>query len=271
MKSTRAGVIGWPIKHSISPAMHNAAYKALGMDDWTYDANEIPPDVLRPSIKQFMMHGYIGLNVTLPFKQEVVKVTRADDIAKRVGAANTLILPRNACTNTDVAGFINDLEAHGLTLRGMRVILLGAGGAARAALYGLHQAGASVTVVNRTPATAHQMLTSMELPGAVLSLEQAATAGADLIVNATSVGLHPNVHESAWAADVPMPSGAVLYDMVYRPRVTAIMQQAESQGLRTIGGLGMLVRQGAAAFEIWAERDAPIDVMTAAAEAALGV
>lgn len=263
MKLTKAGVIGWPIGHSLSPAMHNAAYKALGMDEWHYDANAIPPDVLRQSIKQFMNHGYIGLNVTIPFKQAVMQFTRPDDTAKAIGAANTLILPRNAATNTDAAGFINDLRAHDIEPKGLRVILIGAGGAARAALYGLHQAGAEVAIVNRTPANAFEMVRDMEIDAGVKLQDEALAWGADLVVNATPVGMQPNVDASPWAGE--LPGGAAVYDMVYRPAKTALMQQAVAQGLRAIGGLGMLVRQGAASFEIWTGREAPVDVMFAAA------
>ena len=267
MKLTKAGVIGWPIGHSLSPVMHNAAYEALGMDGWRYDANAIPPDVLKTSIRQFMNAGYVGLNVTIPFKQDVLAFTRPDEIAKAVGAANTLVLPRNQSTNTDVAGLMNDLAAHDIDVNGAQVVLLGAGGAARAALYGLSQAGADVAVVNRTPANAFEMIRAMDIDAAVKTQDEARAWGADVVINATPVGMHPNVDASPWSGD--LPDGAAVYDMVYRPAKTALMQQAEAQGLRAVGGLGMLVRQGAASFEIWTEREAPVDVMFAAARSAL--
>lgn len=269
MQPKRAGVIGWPIEHSLSPPMHNAAFRALGMDDWLYDKNAIPSDILAKSIKEFMRHGYIGLNVTIPFKQEVAKLTRPDDIVKRVGAANTLILPRNASTNTDVPGFIDDLKANGMIPAEMKVVLLGAGGAARAALYGLVQEGAAVAVVNRTPAKAFAMIRDMELEASVKTHDEAAAWQPDLIVNATSVGMQPDIDQSPWRDDRPLPDKAIIYDMVYRPIKTKLMQAAEAQGLKAIGGLGMLVRQGAKSFEIWTEREAPIDVMFDAVRTAL--
>lgn len=271
MKPTRAGVIGWPIGHSLSPAMHNAAYRALGLDaeGWSYEANAIPPDILRQSIKEFMMHGYIGLNVTIPFKQAVLQYTRPDDIAKRVGAANTLVLPRNQATNTDVAGLIDDLQAHGLPLAEMKVLVLGAGGAARAAVYGLHEAGATLALLNRTPSKAFELLREMEISAQVKSHDEALLWQPDLIINTTAAGMQPDVHTSAWADGLPLPAGAVIYDMVYRPAKTKLMQQAESEGLRAIGGLGMLVRQGAKSFEIWTGREAPLDVMFEAVQKAL--
>jgi shikimate dehydrogenase len=251
--------------------MHNAAYKALGLDQqgWVYDANAIPPEILKKSIKEFMMHGYVGLNVTIPFKQDVMKLTRPDEIATAVGAANTLILPRNQSTNTDVAGFVNDLQAHDVTLDGTKVALIGAGGAARAALYGLFQAGADVAIVNRTPSKALAMMADMGIAASVKTFEEVVMWGADVVVNCTPVGMYPNVEDSPWPDSLPLPAGCVVYDMVYRPAKTKLMLQAEAQGLRAIGGLGMLVRQGAAAFEIWTRQDAPVDVMFEAVREAL--
>jgi shikimate dehydrogenase len=271
MRPTKVGVIGWPIGHSLSPAMHNAAFQALGLDaqGWVYDANGIPPEILKKSVVEFGRHGYMGLNVTIPFKQDVMAFTRPDDVAKAVGAANTLILPRNQSTNTDVAGFISDLLAHDLPLVDMKVGLLGAGGAARAALYGLYEAGATVAVSNRTSANALEMIADMGIAATVKSQVELVEWGADLVVNCTPVGMYPNVGNSPWDTTLPLPDGAVVYDMVYRPAKTAFIAQAEAQGLRAIGGLGMLVRQGAASFEIWTGQDAPIDVMFDAVQAAL--
>jgi len=271
MRPTKVGVIGWPIGHSLSPAMHNAAFRALGLDaeGWVYDANGIPPEILKKSVVEFGRHGYMGLNVTIPFKQDVMAFTRPDEVAQAVGAANTLILPRNQSTNTDVAGFINDLRAHDLPLADMKVGLVGSGGAARAALYGLYEAGATVAVSNRTPANALEMIADMGIAATVKSQAELVAWGADLVVNCTPVGMYPKVDASPWDAETPLPDGAVVYDMVYRPAKTAFMQQAEAQGLRAIGGLGMLVRQGAASFEIWTGQQAPVDVMFDAVRAAL--
>lgn len=271
MTQKRVGVIGWPIEHSLSPAMHNAAFEALGMqDEWHYDKSAIPPEILKKSLREFMMHGYIGLNVTVPFKQEVVALFRPDAIVKAVGAANTLIFPRNEATNTDVFGLIDDLQAYQIPLEGQTVILLGAGGAARAALYGLAQAGATVLVINRTVEKAQAMIDTMGITTArVVTASEALESNSSLLVNATSVGLSPNTEDSPWERTLPLPNGIVVYDMIYRPAVTALMRQAEAQHLRAINGLGMLVRQGAASFEIWTGRKAPIEVMFDAVEAAL--
>ncbi|MCU0510945.1 MAG: shikimate dehydrogenase [Anaerolineae bacterium] len=270
----RVGVIGYPIAHSLSPVMHNAAFKHLGMDDWQYDAMEIPPDILRLGIREPRQHGYIGLNVTLPFKQAVMQHCRPDDIARAVGAVNTLDFRDDTGTNTDVAGLIEDLQAYGVPLAGATVLVLGAGGVARAAVYGLWQQGAQVIVVNRTRDKAQSMLAQLTISAGVqgvrlLTLDEAAEAGASLIVNCTSVGMTPHVTETPWIHGVPFPAGVTVYDMVYRPAQTRLMQQAEAAGGRAIGGLGMLARQGAAAFTLWTGRAAPVAVMLAAAQAAL--
>jgi shikimate dehydrogenase len=271
----KVGIIGWPVTHSISPAMHNAAYAALGLTDWQYELAPVPPDIVRQGLRTLRDEGgFIGVNVTVPLKEKVMPHVRPDERARAVGAVNTIDFRDNSGTNTDVIGFMDDLKAHGVEVQGQRVIVLGAGGAARAAVYGLARAGAQVTVVNRTPQKAQVMLADMMLSANirsadVLTLDEAAEQGAVLVVNATSVGMWPKTEESPWITGVAWPAGAVAYDMVYRPHQTTFMRQAEQSGARVIGGLGMLVRQGAAAFKLWTGQDAPVEVMYAAAESAL--
>jgi shikimate dehydrogenase len=263
--TTKVGIIGWPLSHTLSPAMHNAVFQALGMD-WKYDAMAIPPDIVRLGIREPMQHGYIGINVTIPHKETVMKFVRPDEIAKSIGAVNTIDFRNNSGTNTDVTGLVEDLKAHDVSLQGTRAIVLGAGGAARAAVYGLWREGAQVIVVNRTLERARTMLANMslqnlQLKADVLTLDEAAEQGGGLIVNCTSAGMSPDVEDSAWLEGVPFPYGATVYDMVYRPAKTKLMTLAESNGGHAIGGLGMLVRQGAAAFELWTGRPAPVEVM----------
>jgi shikimate dehydrogenase len=271
----RVGIIGWPVTHSISPAMHNAAFAALGLNDWSYELAPIPPDIVGKGLRTLRDEGgFIGVNVTVPLKEKVIPYVRADERARAVGAVNTIDFRNGTGTNTDILGFMDDLHAHGIEVEGHRVIVLGAGGAARAAVYGLVKAGASVTVVNRTPQRAHVMLADLSLSAGLINadvktLDEAAEAGASLIVNCTSVGMWPNVQESPWIEGVPFPNNVVAYDMVYRPEHTRFMEQVEQAGGRAVGGLGMLVRQGAAAFTIWTNVSAPVDVMFAAARAAL--
>jgi shikimate dehydrogenase len=267
MTQNRVGVVGFPIEHSLSPAMHNAAFKALGMEnEWLYDAMSIPPDIADYAVKEPKRHGYIGLNVTIPFKQKALEWGKPDDKARAIGAVNTLDFRDDSGTNTDVAGFIGDLKAHNVPLKGERVLVLGAGGAARAAVYGLVLEGAEVVVVNRTMDKAHYMLFQLTVSAGIqgvrtLTLDEAVEWQPSLIVNSTSAGMYPKVDDTPWINGVPMVEGVTLYDMVYTPAQTKLMQQVEDAGGRAIGGLGMLVRQGAEAFKIWTGVEPPIDVM----------
>ncbi len=273
--TNKVGVIGWPVTHSISPAMHNAAFKALGLNDWQYELAPVPPDIVRQSLRMLREEGgFIGVNVTVPLKEKVMPFVLPDERARAVGAVNTIDFRNNVGTNTDVVGLIDDLTAHGVKLAGEKVILLGAGGAARAAVYGLAKAGAQVIVVNRTQQKAQVMLADLTISAGIRSadvktLDEAAEEKVSLIVNCTSVGLWPNVNESPWIEGVPFPKDVTVYDTVYRPERTLLMQQVEANGGQAIGGLGMLVRQGAAAFKIWTHQDPPLEVMFEAARYAL--
>lgn len=271
MSEKRVGIIGWPVEHSLSPVMHNAAFRALGMHDWSYDAMAIPPDIVQKALREPKQHGYIGLNVTIPFKEKVLTLVRPDDKARAIGAVNTIDFRDDSGTNTDVDGLIDDLQAHQVPLEGQRVLVLGAGGAARAAVYGLRQQGAEVVVVNRTLTRAQDMLLNLTMTAGIrdvraLTLDEAVEWGPQLIVNCTSAGMVPHVEEMPWVEGLPFPSGVTVYDMIYRPAHTRLMRMAEARGGRVIGGLGMLVRQGAAAFEIWTGRAAPVEVMMQAAQ-----
>lgn len=266
----RVGIIGWPLTSTFSPAMHNAAFQALGMD-WVYDKMAIPPDITRLGILEPQRHGYVGINVTIPHKEGALRHVMPDDLARAVGAVNTIDLRTMTGTNTDVGGFITDLKANGVELVGKRVLVLGAGGAARAAVVGLTGAGASVLVVNRSLERARAMVANLSLSNLMmkaeaLTLDEAVEAGnIDLIVNSTPAGMYPNVDESPWVHGVPFPQGVTVYDMIYRPAQTRLMRQAEEHGGRAIGGLGMLVYQGAAAFKIWTGVEPLVEVMFAAA------
>lgn len=261
------GVIGWPIEHSVSPGMHNAAFAALGMADWRYEKMAVPPDVLGPSLNEFYNHGVIGINVTIPHKRAVMPFVKPDTIAQAVGAVNTIDFRSGIGTNSDVAGFMGDLVAHGIDVRGMRVVLLGAGGAARAAAYGLVHGGAKVSIVNRTPEHAAELISQLGIEAAVADKE--AVTDADLIVNCTSVGMYPKVEDSPLPETASLRKGVIVYDMVYRPAKTLLMTQIEAIGGTAIGGLGMLARQGAVGFALWTGVEAPVEVMLKAAQAEL--
>ncbi len=271
----KVGVIGWPVEHSISPQMHTAALQAAGLSDWSYERIAIPPDIVGHSLRTLRDEGgFLGLNVTVPHKQAVLPHVRPDEVVLALGAANTIDFRDNSATNTDHAGLIDDLRAHEVPLAGRRSLVLGAGGSARAAVYGLTRAGATVCVVNRTQSRAEDMLANLERAAGItcvslLTLEQAAREQPALVVNCTSLGMWPNTESCPWPEEIPFPPDATAYDLVYRPRRTRFMALAEAQGARAIGGLGMLVRQGAASFNIWTGQTADVPAMTAAAEAAL--
>lgn len=246
--------------------MHNAAFKALNMHDWHYDAMAIPPDILRLGLREPRDHGYIGINVTVPHKEAIMEFVRPDESARAIGAVNTVDFRSNIGANTDADGFINDLRAHEVPIAGQRVLVLGAGGAARAAVYGLSRAGAQVAIANRTRSRATALIKHLRASAgidgiSIMSLDEAAGWGMSLIVNCTSVGLHPNAHQSPWNDAVPFPAAVTVYDMVYRPANTALMRQCVAHDGRAIGGLGMLARQGAIAFELWTGIEPPIDLM----------
>ena len=274
MREKRVGVIGFPVEHSLSPRMHNAAFAALGMADWRYDAMSIPPDILRYGIREPKNHGYIGINVTVPHKEAVMQYVRPDDKARAIGAVNTIDFRRDAGTNTDADGFIDDLRANDIPIKNQRALVLGAGGAARAAVYGLAREGAAVGIVNRTKSRAEHLAARLKRAAGieglrVMTLDEAADWGMSLVVNCTSVGLHPHIGHSPWIHGVPFPDGVTVYDMVYRPANTALMQQCAAHGGRAVGGLGMLARQGAIAFELWTGVKPPIDVMMKSLQDAL--
>ena len=263
------GVIGYPVEHSLSPAMHNAAFAALGMTDWRYDKFAIPPDILGHSLQTLRDHGVIGINVTVPHKESAMQYALPDVLAQRVGALNTIDLRTRKATNTDVGGFMADLAAHGINVHGEKIVILGAGGAARAIAYGLNEQGAQIAIVNRTPERAAELLRSLTITGEILTQAEAAHWGASLLVNCTPIGMHPNPNQSSWDVCVPFPQGITVYDTIYRPAKTRLMDLAESNGGRAINGMGMLVRQGAAAFKLWTGVEPPIDVMAEALRKAL--
>lgn len=294
----RLGVMGWPVAHSLSPIMQNAALQALGLP-WTYDLLPVPPPDLAAAVQALRANKYVGANVTVPHKQAIIPhLDGLTPAARAIGAVNTLFwdmppadahpaAPIGALSeddveskhlfgdNTDGIGFIADLTAHGLVVASRRALVIGGGGAARAVVYALAAAGASVTIVNRTLAHAQTIaaLVSSHFPAATLSCavfpDGLAAAGADLVVNTTSVGMWPAVEAMPWDADLAFRPDQVVYDLVYTPRMTALLRKAQMDGAAVMDGLGMLVEQGAAALTRWTGRPAPVAVMRAAVETTL--
>lgn len=278
-----AGIFGFPIGHSISPAMHNAAFERAGIDA-VYEAWETASDDLAEGVSSLRGENYLGANVTVPHKQAVMEHLDAiDDLATRIGAVNTIVNQNGRLigSNTDALGFINSLHVEaGVNVRGLRVVLLGAGGAARAAAFALADAqAAELTIANRTFSRAESLANELGDSGMETTACGApspellyACEGAELIVNSTSVGmLHGPAEDKSPIPSSAIARGCVVYDMVYNPPDTPLLMDAERAGAQVIGGLPMLVYQGAAAWTRWTGREAPVEVMFEAAREALGL
>lgn len=260
------GIIGWPVEHSLSPAMHNAAFEALGLN-WRYVAFPVHPDRVREALVGLAAAGVAGINVTIPHKRAVLEVcSSVSDAVRAIGAANTLIPDGEGgwrADNTDAEGFVRALDEQApVDLDGRQVLLLGAGGAARALAFALRRRGARVLVANRTPGKAAEVGADGEVPFGGPELDAAVAASA-LVVNATSLGLHGDEvpPELPLAAIGP---GQVVADIVYRPGGTPWLAAVAERGARTVDGLGMLLHQGAAAFAQWTGQEPPVEVMRAA-------
>lgn len=269
--STRtAGVIGWPVRHSLSPVIHGAAFAATGLD-WAYLAFPVAPGDAPAAIEGMRALGIEGLSVTMPHKTSVAAlVDRTTADATALGAVNCVFRDGDDLVgdNTDGAGFVDSLRSdEDLDPAGMHCVVFGAGGAARAVVRALAAAGADrVSVVNRR---ADRAETAAALAGDRGVVAETKVIGdADLIVNATPLGMGDD-RSVPFHAD-SSASGAVIVDLVYHPAVTPLLAAATGAERRTIGGLGMLVHQAARAFERWTGTAAPTEAMSAAARDALG-
>jgi shikimate dehydrogenase len=293
----RLGVLGWPVAHSRSPAIHNAALAALGMEGWRYQCLPVPPRLFEQTTRALGAAGFLGANVTIPHKEAALALAdQASESAHAIGAANTLTFAPDgtiAAENTDAPGL---LAALGRSPRGLRALVLGAGGSARASAWALREAGAAeVSVWNRTPERAQALARELGLRAV------ARPEAADMLLNCTSVGLERTSDRADWrkqsaASGVPEASegqqkaaalqrsptetevlnqlgltfdqvGEYSYviDLVYRTETTPLLAAARVHGLRTLDGLEILVAQGALSFELWTGRPPPIEVMRRAA------
>ena len=277
-KTKNLAVIGSPIGHSLSPAMQNAAIRAAGLD-YAYVALPVLPERLEDSVRGLRALGFRGFNVTIPHKSAILPLLdEADEVARAIGAVNTVVCEAGRLKgfNTDVEGFLGALAARGFSVEGKRVVLLGAGGAARAALYGLlHSGAAGVTLGVRNAPKARPLAEEFAQYGEVCALDwneaafEEAVRKAALVVNTTPLGMAPQTQ-----AMPPVPWQAVhermfFYDIIYTPARTQFLRRAESLGCPTLNGEAMLVGQGAAAFRLWTGREADFAVMTHALREAL--
>jgi shikimate dehydrogenase len=256
-----AGVLGWPVRHSRSPALHEAGYAALGLADWRYQLLPVPPELLEETVRALPGAGFVGANATIPHKEAALALAdEASERARAIGAANTLTFAggRIHADNTDAPGFLDALP---FDPAGRRALVLGAGGTARAVVWALLDAGAAeVMVWNRTRERAQRLCA--ELGGRVVDRPEPA----DLLVHTTSVGLRGDDPFKALPIGVDALNGyPCLVDFVYGAAPTALVTAARAAGAEVVDGLELLVRQGALSFRRWTGRTAPLDVLRAAA------
>jgi shikimate dehydrogenase len=276
------GLIGWPVEHSLSPVMHNAAFDALGLN-WRYLPLPVPPGQVEAAVRGIGALGFRGANVTVPHKQVVTSaVGSLTPSARGIGAVNTIVIgQRQGLTpilmgdNTDDTGSIRALRNGGFEPEDDgNIVAVGAGGGARAVIFGLLWSGrGEITVLNRNLKRAQALVNDLgshapyaarlrALPLTPETLVES-TRAADLLVNATTVGMWPHAEGSIWPADVPIPAHLTVFDLVYNPLETRLLQQARHGGARPINGLGMLVWQGALAFDAWTNQGFAIDEIAA--------
>jgi shikimate dehydrogenase len=277
-KTVICGIIGDPIEHSMSPVMHNAAFEALGLD-YAYLPFRVRREELPKAITGIRALNLVGLNVTLPHKVDVIPLLdRLDRMVERVKAVNTIVNENGVLAgyNTDAPGFLQALLANGIKPESKKIVILGAGGAAKGISFILAEAGASLVILNRTISKAEELASQIEqfchkkLEAMALNEENLgkALAGADVLVNTTSVGMVPDVDRTPVPAGL-LKSDMTVFDIVYNPLETRLLREAKAVGARTIDGLDMLVWQGVLAFYRFTGREAPFEIMKGAAEKAL--
>jgi shikimate dehydrogenase len=304
-KTRLLGIIGWPVAHSLSPAMHNAAAAHLDLD-LVYLPLPVQPDQLAPAVRGLAALGFRGANVTVPHKESVIPLLdHVEPAAAAIGAVNTIVvseqpsvvsaepsafssqpsttntqppdprsqipIPRLSGYNTDWSGFLADVQARGLEIVDRDTLVLGAGGSARAVAYGVASAGGRVHLFARREEQAQQIVTGLSShcpAGSLAAHDWQALHGDDkwfddatLVVNTTPVGMAPRADDSPWPEDLHLPEQAFVYDLVYNPTETRFMQQARAAGRGACNGLGMLLRQGALAFELWTGLEPDLNVM----------
>ncbi len=271
------GLLGWPVHHSFSPAMHNAAAAALGLD-MVYVALPVRPESLTEAVQGLAALGFLGVNVTVPHKETVIPLLdKVDPAVQAIGAVNTITIERSETAdpaligyNTDWSGFLADVQSYDVAIEGQDSIVLGAGGSARAATYALASSGGRVHVFGRRVEQVKRLVEDLaphSSKGQLLAHHWSALAdvcartAVSLIVNTTPLGMSPNVNTTPWPQTLPFPQNAFVYDLVYNPAETAFFRQAKEAGCQATTGLGMLLHQGAQAFKLWTGQEPNRDVM----------
>ena len=270
-------IVGYPVEHSMSPAMHNAAFKALGLDA-EYRLAPVKPGQLEEFVDRLREGETLGASVTIPHKVEVMRhLDHVDETARAIGAVNTIVNREGRLHgyNTDGTGGVGALTEEYGSLVGRNITILGAGGASRAITYQVSRVDCNVTVLNRSVEKARNLVdylrpqTPAELRYGGLTRLPAVIDDTDVLINTTSVGMSPNV------CDSPVPEGLLhgglfVYDVVYNPVKTRLLRDAEARGAGTLSGVKMLVYQGAEAFRMWTGAEPPVQLMQRVVEDRLG-
>ncbi|MDD5434217.1 MAG: shikimate dehydrogenase [Nitrospira sp.] len=278
-KTKVVGIIGWPVSHSLSPVMHNAAFDYLGLD-YCYVPFAIEPGCLKEAMEAVPALNIVGLNVTVPHKEKVLNyISELSEESRMIGAVNTLKVAGHRLIgyNTDGLGFANSLKEAGYPLAKHSLLILGSGGAAKAVAFQSAAEGVKeIIIANRTVSKAVSLKTQLagyfpllkiEVTGITYNELSRVTDKVDAIVNTTSVGL-AGVDESPIPGEL-LHKGLFICDLIYNPSETTLLKYAKEAGCRYINGLGMLVHQGAASFRLWTGIEPPIEIMRRAVEAAL--
>jgi shikimate dehydrogenase len=269
MPPTRTYLFAHPVKHSLSPMMHNAALAALGLEA-QYEARDVLPEALKATLEELRNSNAWGINLSIPHKETVLEyLDSVSPEAKQIGAVNTIV-HRNGLLeghNTDAYGFMRSLEEARINVAKQRIMILGAGGAARAVVYGLKQAGATVLIWNRSSERAKALAEEFDLKLIETQILPASIRTAHGLVNTTSVGLE---QPQSTPVSFDLQPKHWVCDIVYRPLETRLLKNAREHNLQTIDGLGMLVHQGAKAFELWTGKQPDTTLMRQVALQALG-
>ncbi len=271
-KTKLCGLIGDPVEHTMSPVMHNAAFKKMGLD-YLYVPFRVKKEELANAVEGMKALNIKGLNVTIPHKVAIIPfLDELDHLAERLGAVNTIVNNDGILTgyNTDASGFLQALLEDGVEPREKTIVILGAGGASRAVSFALAERGAHLVILNRlleldwAEELAGRISKIFEREVEALELNRENLTGvlreADILVNATSVGMTPNINETPVLSDL-LKSSLIVVDVVYNPIKTRLQKEAEAAGAKTISGLDMLVWQGALAFEKWTGVRPPVELM----------
>ena len=269
------GLIGHPVEHSFSPPMHNAAFKALEMD-YVYTAFDVNPNDLKNAIAGAQALNIKGFNVTIPHKIEVMEyLNEIDEVASLIGAVNTIDFKDLKGFNTDGIGAIKAI-GEVINVKNKNVVIAGAGGASRAISFYLAKYGADkLTILNRNVDKA-QKLAGDVLASVLIDdvssddIRNMDLDDADILINTTPVGMHPNVDDAPIASAEEMHDDLVVFDAVYNPNETGLLKEAIKAGAKPVYGIKMLLYQGAESFEIWTGKKAPIDIMEDALRTTLG-